>query len=298
MQMPPDNIKLSDTELPLQDRAWVEQELSPGESLLLVGKPATSLWKPGYAYRMFFATLWNGFLFGLIGGMVVTHLDAAEFLEHLLPLSLLFVFLLPFYLIGIGFIISPWWERENDRRTVYVLTTQRALVLRPSTFLRRPTCRQFPLADDMIKEVREHRNGRGDIILGYDEHHGKRGVSLLPVGFLYVENVRSWESRMRRHLPAAPPDTVVATDTAPQRPELGYAPLAVVLLFFAAIYLVRRFFLAESWPLTHGKDISSLILVVCISIVSVHTLVRWYRAHSAYKRHAANTPLQEPPKEK
>ena len=49
-------MKLSDTNLSVQEREWVEQELFPGEELLLVCKPATSLWKPGYAYRMFFAT--------------------------------------------------------------------------------------------------------------------------------------------------------------------------------------------------------------------------------------------------
>ena len=290
-------MKLSDTDLTLRDREWVESELSAGEELLLVCKPALSLWKPGYAYRMFFATLWNGFLFGIIG-LVVTHVDAAELLENLLPFCLFFALFLPFYLIGIGFIISPWWERANDRRTVYVLTTQRALVLRPSTFLRRPTCRQFPLADDMIKSVKEYRNGRGDIILGYDEHHGKRGVSLLPVGFLFVENVRSWESRMRRHLPAAPPPaTIVAEATASQRPKSDYVPLAVVGILYAAIYLVRRFFLTESWPLTKGNDIGSLICVLAIFILSVRTLWRWGRALSAYRKQS-DTPTPPEPSQK
>ncbi len=292
-------MKLSDTDLPLRDREWVESELAEGEALLLVCKPAISLWKPGYAYRMFFATLWNGFLFGIIGGLVVTHIDAAELLENLLPFCLFFALFLPFYLIGIGFIISPWWERANDRRTVYVLTTQRALVLRPSTFRRRPTHRQFPLADDMIKSVKEYRNGRGDIILGYDEHHGKRGVSLLPVGFLFVENVRSWESRIRQHLPAAPPPATTTADaTAPKRPKSDYVPLAVVGILYAAIYLVRRFCLSESWPLSKGNDTLSLIFVVLIFVMSVRTVWRWGRAVRAYHRQSANATPQAPAKEK
>ena len=286
-------MKLNDTDFSLQDRERVERELDSNEELLLACKPALSLWKPGYAYRMFFATLWNGFLFGLIGGMVVTHLDAAEFLEHLLPLSLLFIFLLPFYLIGIGFIISPWWERENDRRTVYVLTSRRALVLRPSTFRRQPTCRQFPLSFDMIKEVKEHRNGRGDIILEYDEHHGKNGVSLMPVGFLHVDNVRELEYRIYQHLPDAPPSATIEKDSddSSQRPALGYVLLAIVTLLFSVIYLVWHFCLAESEPHTKSNDIC-VLFAVCISISSVRIVWRWAREVLAFRKKSDNGTMQ------
>lgn len=289
-------MKLSDTDLTLRDREWVERELGPGEELLLVCKPALTLWKPGYTYRMFFATLWNAICFGIIGWLIVSHFDSAKFLANPLPFCCFFVGCFPFFLIGIGFIVSPWWERETDRRTVYVLTSQRALVLRPSTFRRQPHCRQFPLSADMIKEVKEHCNGRGDIILGYDEHHGKNGVSLMPVGFLYVENVRGWESRIRRHLPAAPPPATIAEDTtdSSQLPALGYVPLAIVALLFSVIYLVRCFCLAEAEPLTKGNDISAVLFVACIAFISSRTVWRWVRG---YRKHSDNGTMQKPTKE-
>jgi hypothetical protein len=87
----------------------------------------------------------------------------------------------------------------------------------------------------MIKEVKEHRNGRGDIILGYDEHHGKNGVSLMPVGFLHVDNVRELEYRIYQHLPDAPPSATIEKDSddSSQRPALGYVLLAIVTLLFS-----------------------------------------------------------------
>ncbi len=229
-------MKLSDTNLSVQEREWVEQQLTPGEELLLICKPATSLWKPGYAYRMFFATLWNGALFGLFGTMIVTHTTLEKIIEKPVIL-LLFLFLLPFYLIGIGFIISPWWERENDRRTVYVLTNRRAIVLRPSMLRRRRTCRSFPMAHDLIKEVREYRHRRGDIIMGHEEHHGRHGIQLIPQGFLFVDHVHELAALIRPHLPDAPaPET---EETPDECPTLGCMP--VIVLLFAVVCLTTRY---------------------------------------------------------
>ena len=274
-------MKLSDTNLSVQDREWVEQELPPGEKLLLVCKPATTLWKPGYAYRMFFATLWNGFLFGILGCLIITHITLEEIIEK--PAILLFFLgLLPFYVIGIGFIISPWWERENDRRTVYVLTNRRAIVLRPSMIRRRPTCRRFLLTHNLIKEVREYRKGRGDIVMDYDEHHGRNGTTLMPKGFLHVDNVRALEYRIHQYLPDAPPPARTTADSTPKRPEMGYVPLAVVALLFSGYYLVNQYILQTPPPKPQGEELRLLFIVV-ISVVSIRTIYRWRKACRAYR---------------
>ncbi len=275
-------MKLSDTNLSVQDREWVERELPPGEELLLVCKPATSLWKPGYAYRMLFATLWNGFLFGLLGMLFINHITLEIIIEKP-AILLLFLGLLPFYLIGIGLIISPWWERENDRRTVYVLTNRRAIVLRPSMIRRRPTCRRFPLTHNLIKEVREYRKGRGDIVMGYDEHHGSNGTTLMPKGFLHVDNVRELEYRIHQYLPDAPPPTEATGDSTPERPGLGYVPLAVVALLYSAHYLVNQYILQTHSPKPRGEELIALLFIVCISVISIRTIYRWRKACRAYR---------------
>lgn len=274
-------MKLSDTNLSVQDREWVERELPPGEELLLVCKPATTLWKPGYAYRMFFATLWNGFLYGILGCLIITHITLEEIIEK--PAILLFFLgLLPFYVIGIGLIISPWWERENDRRTVYVLTNRRAIVLRPSMLRRRPTCRFFLLAHNLIKEVREYGKGRGDIVMDYDEHHGRNGTTLMPKGFLHVDNVRELEYRIHQFLPDAPPPARTTADSTPKRPEMGHVPLAVVALLFSGYYLVNQYILQTPPPKPQGEELRLLFIVV-ISVVSIRTIYRWRKACRAYR---------------
>lgn len=275
-------MKLSDTNLSVQDREWVERELPPGEELLLVCKPATSLWKPGYAYRMLFATLWNGFLFGILGMLFINHITLEEIIEKP-AILLLFLGLLPFYLIGIGLIISPWWERENDRRTVYVLTNRRAIVLRPSMIRRRPTCRRFPLTHNLIKEVREYRKGRGDIVMDYDEHHGSNGTTLMPKGFLHVDNVRVLEYRIHQYLPDAPPPTEATGDSTPERPGLGYVPLAMVALLYSAHYLVNQYILQTHSPKPRGEELIALLFIVCISVISIRTIYRWRKACRAYR---------------
>ena len=280
-------MKLNDTDLSVQDREWVERELPPGEELLLVCKPATTLWKPGYAYRMFFATLWNGFLFGILGMLFINHNITLEKIIEKPAILLLFLGLLPFYLIGIGFIISPWWERENDCRTVYVLTNRRAIVLRPSMIRRRPTCRRFPLTHNLIKEVREYRNGRGDIVMDYDEHHGRNGTTLMPKGFLHVDNVRELEYRIHQHLPDAPPPAPdTEADSSPERPGLGYVPLAAVVLAFSGLYLVERYVLHTAPPRNDGNEISALIFVLIGSCISARTIIRWCKARREYLRAA------------
>lgn len=275
-------MKLSDTNLSVQDREWVERELPPSEELLLVCKPATSLWKPGYAYRMLFATLWNGFLFGILGMLFINHITLEEIIEKP-AILLLFLGLLPFYLIGIGLIISPWWERENDRRTVYVLTNRRAIVLRPSMIRRRPTCRRFPLTHNLIKEVREYRKGRGDIVMDYDEHHGSNGTTLMPKGFLHVDNVRELEYRIYQYLPDAPPPTEATGDSPPERPGLGYVPLAVVALLYSAHYLVNQYILQTHSPKPRDEELIALLFIVCISVISIRTIYRWRKACRAYR---------------
>lgn len=274
-------MKLGDTNLSVQEREWVEQQLTPDEETLLVCKPATALWKPGYAYRMFFATLWNGFLFGILGMLFINHITLEKIIEKP-AILLLFLGLLPFYLIGIGFIISPWWERENDRRTVYVLTNRRAIVLRPSMLRRRPTCRFFLLAHDMIKEVREYGNGRGDIVMDYDEHHGRNGTTLMPKGFLHVDNVRELEYRIHQFLPDAPPPAEATGDSTPERPGLGYVPLAVVVLLYSAHYLVNQYIL-ETNPPKPQNEVLRLLFIVVISVVSIRTIYRWRKACRAYR---------------
>lgn len=265
-------MKLSDTELPVQDREWIERVLGADEQLLLVQKPMTSLWKPGYAYRMFFALLWNGTLSLAFLG-IVSHWNNAAVR---LPLLVCLLLLLPFVLVGVGFLISPWWERSLDRRTVYVLTDKRALVLRPSTFRRRPVARSYPLAHDLIKEVREYGRGCGDIVM---EQFWAHGGHCIPLGFLFVQNVRELEYAIHTHLPDAPPKVQEPETAPPERPTLWSLLPALVILFFAARELMARLNLAADPELfkdsnAGGQSLAVILILSLICYFCISSLVR------------------------
>lgn len=256
-------MKLIDTVLPVQDRAWVERELGADEKLLLVRKPVTSLWKPGYAYRMFFAFLWNGML-SVFGWVIVTHLHEPH---ARLPLLVFSIVMLPFVLVGIGLLISPWWERELDRRTVYVLTDKRALVLRPSTIRRRLVARGYPLTHDLIKEVREYGRGCGDIVMQQFWAHGGHCI---PQGFLFVQNVRELEYAIHTHLPDAPPPKVQKPESAPsERPTLWSMLPALFILFFAARELIARLEPFSDPEVLKDSDVgrNSLAIILILALI-------------------------------
>lgn len=268
-------MKLSDTELPAQDRAWVERELEADEQLLLVRKPMTSLWKPGYAYRMFFAALWNGTLTLAFLG-IVSHWNNGGVR---LPLLVCSIIMLPFVLVGVCFLISPWWERELDRRTVYVLTDKRALVLRPSTFRRRPVVRSYPLAHDLIKEVREYGRGCGDIVM---QQYWAHGGQCIPLGFLFVQNVRELEYAIHTHLPDAPPKVQEPEAAPPERPTLWSMLPALVILFFAARGLMERLEPFSDPEVLKDSDVgrNSLAVILILSLICyfcISSLIRKWR---------------------
>ncbi len=259
-------MKLSDTELPVQDRDWVERVLGVDEQLLLVQKPMTSLWKPGYAYRMFFALLWNGALVLSYYGLASHWQDAAD----RLPILVFSGILLPFVLVGVGFLISPWWERELDRRTVYVLTDKRALVLRPSTFRRRPVARSYPLAHDLIKEVREYGRGCGDIVM---EQFWTHGGHCIPSGFLFVQNVRELEYAIHTHLPDAPPMVQSDEPAPPERTSLFPLIPATCILLPAGKSLIERSELLKN-PNTYREALTVVLFLTLICCFCIYSLIR------------------------
>lgn len=262
-------MKLNETDLSVHDRAWIERELGTDEELMLVCKPMTSLWKPGYGFRLFFAMLWNGFLGGL-GWVLVSHLHE----EHAqLPILVLSLGLLPFVAIGIGFIISPWWERELDRRTIYVLTGTRAMVLRPSMLRRRPTCRSYPLTHNLIMKVQEYSHGCGDIVMEEVWNHRH----CIPLGFLFVPDVRELECAIRRHLPEAPPPAPEQADEADTpRPSFLSLLLPLIFLVCAGIALLNQLeLLRKPECFKQSLGIAAFLALVCA--LCIENLIRFCR---------------------
>lgn len=192
-------VKLTYTELDVRDREWVERVLPPDDELLLVCKPRPSLWRKEYIPTAFVTVLWLG-LVATISFLVVREIFI-EGMAH--PALLLFLlFLVPFWVVGYGLASSPWRERERDRRTIYLLTNRRVLLLRPSDFRLLPVEFEYVLKPGMILDVTEKRDGSGSIVLEYVERSTRNGVHLIPRGFLHVPQVRRVEEILRQQIAA------------------------------------------------------------------------------------------------
>jgi len=196
-------VKLTYTELDVRDREWVERVLPPDDELLLVCKPRPSLWRKEYIPTAFVTVLWLGMV-ATISFLVVREIFI-EGMAH--PGLLLFLlFLVPFWVVGYGLVSSPWRERERDRRTIYLLTNRRVLLLRPSDFRLLPVEFEYVLKPGMILDVTEKRDGSGSIVLEYVERSTRNGVHLIPRGFLHVPQVRRVEEILRQQIAAEYPE--------------------------------------------------------------------------------------------
>ena len=96
--------------------------------------------------------------------------------------------------------------------------------------------------------------------------------------------MRQLEYRIHQYLPdAPPPDPETEEETTPERPGLGYVPLAVMALVFAGLYLVERYVLQTASPRNQHND-TSLIFVLIITFLAVRTICRWRKAHREYRQ--------------
>ncbi|MDO5465174.1 MAG: hypothetical protein Q4F40_09580 [Akkermansia sp.] len=180
-------MKLTDTDLDVSDREWVESVLQADEELLLLCKPQVRLWRWEYTPITLFSILWLG---GVATISIFALCKSIDQLSEEPGILLLLLFFVPFWVLGIGMLSTPWRMRALDRRTVYLLTNRRAVVLRPSDFRFLPTQKDYPLEHGMIKEVQEKGDGSGSLVFGYEVQQTKGGENYLPVGFLHVPQLQ------------------------------------------------------------------------------------------------------------
>ena len=172
-------MKLSDTDLSLADRQMVECNLMQKEEVLWVGKPVPRLFSASNLGAFIFSLPWLAFISFWTFMAAQTSLAFAAFS-------------LPFWCIGIGLFSSPWWGLRKQKRTVQVITNRRAMELYPG-FFGSMKSHVWPLEPGMVKSCTVRKDGSGDLILGYEERHGKHGTHTVAQGFMNVPEVRRLE---------------------------------------------------------------------------------------------------------
>lgn len=106
------------------------------------------------------------------------------------------LFGLPFFLIGLGMVLSPVWEAIKARSTVYVITTMRAIIFEPSIFGGMDIT-SFR-ADDLADISRTQRtDGSGDLVFAREVSHGRNGTRVKEIGFLGIPRVKAVEDMLR-----------------------------------------------------------------------------------------------------
>ena len=134
-----------------------QAQLDAGERLLWHGRPDPKRQMlGGLAVMLFgipwtaFALFWTGAASGLIWG------------EGSLGWHSLFgLFGVPFVLVGFGMLAAPYWAYRRAQRTVYAISSRRALII-SGTFARK--IQSFAAPDIGIIERTDRRNGKGDVM--------------------------------------------------------------------------------------------------------------------------------------
>lgn len=173
----------------------IDKILKPGETVELVVLPE---WR-WLTQPNILCTLVAVLLFFVVGKVSISLVQGDMQADHI---SLLLA-LLPFWGAAIGLAISPFWRRKRVKRTFYVVTTRRAIVLRPSPFLLVPELRTWPLNDELIKSVYADADGIGDIIFDYRKVHTKHGFRDEPEGFLRVPELDRVHKLLQEQIAAA-----------------------------------------------------------------------------------------------
>ena len=179
------------TLLPEPVRASVEAELAPGEGIRWVAQPIPARMARASLPMVLFAIPWTAFALFWMWGAAQGSSDAPG------PFQFFPLFGLPFVLIGLGLFTSPFWLLRSARRTVYVVTDRRAIVI-CGGWRNGVSVRSFE--PEKLTDLRrdQRADGSGDLVFGQDEQVGSKGRRYkVDYGFLAVANAREAEEYVR-----------------------------------------------------------------------------------------------------
>jgi hypothetical protein len=182
--------------IPVDLRNQVDKELQAGERIQWVGQPIPGR-QFGTASRwgiVIFAIPWTAF------AVFWTCMAAKGVSKSHSAMSWAFpLFGVPFVLVGVAMLSSPFWERKAAGKLVYALTDRRAIIFR--TGLRNTiTVRSFESSTLTDLTRTERPDGSGDLIFTRDITQTSDSNFSRDIGFLGVRDVRKVEKIIRDSL--------------------------------------------------------------------------------------------------
>lgn len=183
---------LTNKTIPRNLRDKVDNELKPGERVEWIGMPIPRYFTPASTSLFLFAIPWTAFaifwMCGATGFQIPDFKDGGDYFA---------LFGVPFVLIGLLMLSSPFQTYKKSFKTVYVITDRRAITFEGGW--RSTTIRSYSpekLGDTYRKEMKD---GSGDVIISRREWidtDGDRQSEEL--GFLRVHNPKQIESMLNK----------------------------------------------------------------------------------------------------
>lgn len=176
------------THLPADLHAIARAELAPGESVEWAAQPSPMRALLGGLGLWLFAVPWTAFsVFWMAMASRAVH-DWTS-VEVAFPL-----FGLPFVIIGLLMLSTPWWAWRGAQRTLYAVTDRRAILFEAAG-LRGITVRSF--SPRALRDVRrtEQPDGSGSLVFSETVGRDSDGDrTTTAVGFSNVPDVRAAEA--------------------------------------------------------------------------------------------------------
>jgi hypothetical protein len=179
-------------ELPLDLADIVNGELNTGERIVWLSQPLPSRYARMGLPAVLFAIPWTAFaIFWIAGASGFKMPDFSSF-QGLFPL-----FGLPFVLVGLGMFSAPYWMRRAAMRTAYLITDQRAIVIKAHVW-RGFTIRSFAPERLTDLERTQYPDGSGNLIFERQQRRDCDGdPQTTRTGFIAIENVKEVENLIR-----------------------------------------------------------------------------------------------------
>ncbi|OVE80721.1 hypothetical protein BVY04_05270 [bacterium M21] len=169
----------------------VDRELESGERVQWIDMPIPRYFTPASIAAFLFAIPWTAFaIFWTCGASGFKLPDFKEGFD-LFPL-----FGLPFILIGLGMLSTPFWTYRKALKTVYVITDKRAITFDGGRSI---TIRSYP--PEKLQDIyrKEKRDGSGDVVIArraWRDSDGDKQTEEL--GFLRIQNPKEVEDMLNQ----------------------------------------------------------------------------------------------------
>ncbi len=173
-------------------RSLVDAEVQSGERIIWLDQPIPKRMARTTTPIVVFGIPWTAFAIFWIAGASGFKLPDFSHATGLFPL-----FGLPFVLIGFGMLSSPFWARRAARRSIYVLTDRRAIVIQGS-WRDQVRVRSFERHGLTDLQRKQNADGSGDLIFCRDVRRDSDGDrQSKDVGFLAILDVKKVEEMVR-----------------------------------------------------------------------------------------------------